>query len=161
MNQAQPFRVLFVCMGNICRSPAGECVMRHLTENAGAAHLLECDSAGTIDMHTGNPPDKRMRQTAQGRGIIIGGAARQIVPADLDAFDLILTMDSENRAYVDALMARHGGRAELRNFCELCREHDLSDVPDPYYGGQEGFDQVMDLLEDGCATLLEEIRAAG
>ena len=146
-------------MGNICRSPAGECVMRHLAEQAGASHLVECDSAGTIDLHTGNPPDERMRQTAQGRGIAIDGAARQIEIADLERFDLILTMDGDNRAYVDRLAARSGsGRAELRNFCELCREHDFDEVPDPYYGGQAGFDRVMDLLEDGCAALLEEIR---
>lgn len=145
-------------MGNICRSPAGECVLRHLAEKAGAGHRVDCDSAGTIDLHTGNPPDARMRDTARRRGIVIAGAARQIRAEDLDAFDLILTMDADNRAYVDALQARAGtSRAELRNFCELCREHDLDAVPDPYYGGQDGFDQVMDLLEDGCAALLEEV----
>jgi protein-tyrosine phosphatase len=145
-------------MGNICRSPAGECVMRYLAEEAGAGHLFEIDSAGTIDMHTGNQPDARMRQTAMGRGIVIDGAARQIKAEDLDAFDLILTMDAENRAYVDVLVERHGGSAEVRQFCELCRESDLEEVPDPYYGGQDGFDQVMDLLGDGCAALLEEIK---
>ncbi len=159
MSQAEPYRVLFVCMGNICRSPAGECVMRHVADKAGASELFELDSAGTIDMHTGNPPDKRMRATAKARGIVIDGAARQIKPEDLDAFDLILTMDSENRAYVDRLKEKHGGRAEVRQFCELCREHDLADVPDPYYGGQDGFELVIDLLEDGCAALLEEARA--
>ena len=132
--------------------------MRHLAREAGAGHLLEIDSAGTIDMHTGNQADARMRQTAEGRGIVIDGAARQIRAQDLEAFDLILTMDMENRAYVDSLVARHGGSAEVRQFCELCRESDLEEVPDPYYGGQDGFDQVMDLLEDGCAALLEEIK---
>jgi protein-tyrosine phosphatase len=158
MSQNPPYRVLFVCMGNICRSPAGECVLRHLAEQADAVHLIEIDSAGTIDMHTGNPPDTRMRKTAKSRGITIDGAARQIAAADLDAFDLILTMDDENREYVDRLMAKVGGRAELRNFCELCREADLDEVPDPYYGGQGGFELVLDLLEDGCAALLDEIR---
>lgn len=132
--------------------------MRHLVEESEVGHLIECDSAGTIDMHAGNPPDARMLQAAQARGIGLGGAARQILPEDLDAFDLILTMDAENRAYVDRLMDSFGGRAELRNFCELCRSHSrYREVPDPYYGGREGFDLVLDLLEDGCGALLEEV----
>ncbi len=159
MNPASPYRVLFVCMGNICRSPAGECVMRHLAAKSGAGHLVECDSAGTIDLHTGNPPDTRMRRTAEKRGIPITGAARQIQAEDLGRFDLILTMDADNRAYVDQLVTSSGGRAELKNFCDLCRTHEgYQDVPDPYYGGQDGFELVLDLLEDGCAELLEEIR---
>ncbi|MFT4546108.1 MAG: protein-tyrosine phosphatase [Verrucomicrobiales bacterium] len=158
MSKTKPFRVLFVCMGNICRSPAGECVMRHLTEKAGSGELIDCDSAGTIDMHTGNQPDSRMRKAARGRGIEVAGAARQIKAADLDAFDLILAMDADNRAYIDRLKQQHGGSAELRQFCELCREHGLVDVPDPYYGGDDGFELVLDLLEDGCAALLDEIR---
>ena len=147
-------------MGNICRSPAGECVMRHLAEESGVGQLFECDSAGTIDLHTGKSPDPRMREAARHRGIAIRGAARQISERDLHEFDLILTMDFENRQYVDFLKERAGEcRATVRDFCELCREHDLDEVPDPYYGGQDGFDQVMDLLQDGCAGLLEEIRA--
>jgi len=145
-------------MGNICRSPSGECVMQHLVEKAGESGVIDCDSAGTVDMHTGNPPDSRMSAAGRARGIEIRGAARQIVAADLDAFDLILAMDDENRAYIDALKERHGGSAEVRNFCELCRKHDYQEVPDPYYGGDDGFELVLDLLEDGCATLLAEIR---
>ena len=123
-----------------------------------AGDAVECDSAGTIDMHTGNPPDKRMTAAAKKRGIVIDGAARQIKPADLDDFDLILTMDDENRAYVDRLKEKHGGRAEVRQFCEFCTEHgDYDEVPDPYYGGDEGFELVLDLLEDGCANLLREV----
>lgn len=156
MSQSKPYRILFVCMGNICRSPAGECVMRHLANAAGAENLVECDSAGTISMHTGNRPDSRMRESAEKRGIVINGAARQIKAADLDAFDLILTMDDENRAYVDQLKAKHGGSAELQQFCELCTAHDeFKEVPDPYYGGDEGFELVLDLLEDGCSNLLK------
>ena len=116
------------------------------------------DSAGTIDMHTGNPPDKRIRQTAAARNIPIDGAARQIKAADLNEFDLILTMDFENRAYVDRLKTKFGGTAEIRNFCDLCTKHDLNEVPDPYYGGQEGFELVLDLLEDGCSNLLTEVQ---
>lgn len=160
MNHASPYRILFVCMGNICRSPAGEKVMQHLAERAGVGHMVECDSAGTIDIHTGNPPDARMRETAEKRGIPIGGAARHIQAEDLDRFDLIVTMDADNRAYVDRLMASVGGSAELRNFCELCSDpKGHHEVPDPYYGGPEGFELVLDLLEDGCAELLEEVRA--
>lgn len=137
--------------------------MRHLAEQAGAAPLVECDSAGTIDMHTGKSPDSRMRAAASERGISVLGAARQIRADDLDAFDLIVTMDRENRAYVDRLKERHGGRAELRNFCELCTgssHEQFDEVPDPYYGGQDGFELVLDLLEDGCANLLAELTRA-
>ena len=122
---------------------------------------MECDSAGTIDLHTGKQPDKRMRAAARDRDIVIAGAARQIKAADLDAFDLILTMDDENRAYVDFLKEQYGGTAELRNFCELCEQEahaEFDEVPDPYYGGQDGFELVLDLLEDGCANLLNQLR---
>ncbi len=135
--------------------------MRHLAELAGAGELVACDSAGTIDLHTGKQPDKRMRAAAQARSMVIAGAARQIRAADLDAFDLILTMDDENRAYVDYLKGQHGGGAQLRNFCELCEKEQhgqFDEVPDPYYGGQDGFELVLDLLEDGCANLLNQLR---
>ncbi len=92
----QTLRILFVCMGNICRSPAGECMLRHLAEAEDLAALLEIDSAGTIGLHTGHRPDRRMRKAGARRGITIDGAARQVTPADLEAFDLVLAADREN-----------------------------------------------------------------
>ncbi len=137
-------------MGNICRSPAGEAVLRHL-----APHTFEIDSAGTIGYHTGNPPDERMHRAAATRGIATGGAARQITSEDLRTFDLILTMDPDNRAYVDALASKTtDATAKIHDFVEYCTEHDVPEVPDPYYGGAEGFEHVLDLLEDGCAEII-------
>ena len=151
-------RILFVCMGNICRSPAGECVMRHLItadDSGGTIEWIECDSAGTIGMHEGNPPDDRMRSAGAARGIEILGAARQVNRSDLDRFDLVLAMDRENLADLQLLDPEQTARAKIRLFCDYCTEHDVTDVPDPYYGGDAGFELVLDLLEDGCAGLLE------
>ena len=134
-------------MGNICRSPAGEAVLRHL-----APGTFEIDSAGTIGMHAGNPPDERMHRAAAARGIPTGGAARQVTSEDLHTFDLVLAMDPDNRAYLDDLPP---GTATVRNFVEYCTDHDDDEVPDPYYGGDEGFEHVLDLLEDGCAEIIK------
>ena len=151
-------RLLFVCMGNICRSPAGEGVMRALAEKARLAGALEIASAGTIGMHAGAPPDARMRAAAARRGYALVSRARQITAADLDAFDLILTMDEENRRNVLALAKTDAQRARVRRFVDFCSKHADAEVPDPYYGGEEGFEHVLDLLEDGCEGLLETVR---
>ena len=120
----RPYRLLFVCMGNICRSPAGEAVMRHVVENEGLAEQIECDSAGTISFHTGNPPDHRMHAAAQNRNIKTGGQARQINQADYNEFDLILTMDEDN--YQNVLnMARRSIGDRLR-----VTESTANEVPD-------------------------------
>ena len=162
MRNSEPLRVLFVCMGNICRSPAGENVLRHLAEKHGADDLFEIDSAGTIGFHTGNPPDSRMREAAARRGIAMTGRARQVRASDLDEFDLILTMDEENFADVTGLATRNGEaddrRARIVRFCDFCERHDDTEVPDPYYGGDEGFERVLDLLEDGCLALIRRHR---
>lgn len=145
-------------MGNICRSPAAEGTFRHLLKLEGLEKHIHCDSAGTIDYHTGSQPDARMRTAARERGINLGGAARQIQPVDLETFDLVLCMDDENLEYVEQLAGERKHRARVRLFCEFVTASDAREVPDPYYGGVEGFDEVMDLLEDGCANLLEYIR---
>ena len=154
-------RLLFVCMGNICRSPAAENVMRHLLEEQGASHAFELDSAGTIRLHAGNPPDSRMTLAAKQRGIPMTGRARQIVGEDLERFDWILVMDRENLADVQTLARHHGrGNAQVTLFCDFCEaEPDAEEVPDPYYGGPEGFERVLDLLEDGCGGLIRRWRA--
>lgn len=145
-------------MGNICRSPAAEGVFQHLITEEGLADRIECDSAGTLDYHTGESADPRMRDAARSRGFQLPSKARQIRPEDLAAFDLILCMDDENREYVDALEADGKHRARVRLFCEFVADCDAREVPDPYFGGVDGFDHVMDLLEDGCANLLEYCR---
>ncbi len=149
-------RVLFVCMGNICRSPAAEIIFRHQVADAGREQDFEIDSAGTISYHTGNPPDPRMAETLQRRGYRVTGRARQIQKADLERFDLILTMDEENLENVRKLDpdGRHHGK--IRPFVDYLRELESPRIPDPYYGGQKGFERVIDLLEDGCQGLLEQ-----
>ncbi|NIP98559.1 MAG: low molecular weight phosphotyrosine protein phosphatase, partial [Akkermansiaceae bacterium] len=155
-----PFRVLFVCWGNICRSPAGENLFRNLLGENGQAERIECDSAGTIDAHTGKGPDRRMRRTLENRGIPVQGAARQIIPEDFARFDLILTMDDFNRQEVLAMARTEADRRKVRPFTDFCQSHPDRDVPDPYYGGEAGFEFVADLIEDGCRGLLEHISAA-
>jgi len=154
----RPFRLLFVCMGNICRSPAAEAVMRHLIESKDLANRIECDSAGTISFHTGNPPDPRMQEAAAKRGIRTSGQARQIRADDYRSFDIILTMDDENLINVRSMAPAEDHPAEVRPFCDFVTEAATTEVPDPYYGGPQGFETVLDLLEDGCASLLERVR---
>lgn len=154
-----PYRILFVCMGNICRSPAGEGVLRHLVRDAGLEDRIEIDSCGTIGYHTGDPPDHRMTAAAAQRGIRLEGAARQIRARDLATFDLILAMDAENFANVRALDPNGEAGERIRRFCDFCTEHRETEVPDPYYGGARGFEHVLDLLEDGCQGVLAHARA--
>ncbi len=158
MSSRSPYRVLFLCWGNICRSPAAECVFKHHLRSRGVDGAITCDSAGTIRDHEGNPPDERMRRTGARRGITIDGAARKIRPADLADFDLVLAMDDFNLAYLEKMARKHPPRAEIALFCEYTGL-DEREVPDPYYGGQDGFDLVLDLLETGCANLITRIQS--
>ncbi len=144
-------------MGNICRSPAAEGTFRHLVKQEELEDRIICDSAGTIDYHVGAAPDTRMRTAARDRGIPLEGAGRQISNEDLDVFDLILCMDGENHEYVESLYGGKERNAKLRMFCEFVSDSDAREVPDPYYGGHDGFDDLMDLLEDGCSNLLEYV----
>lgn len=153
-----PFRILFVCMGNICRSPAGEGVLQHLIDAEGLGDRIGCDSAGTIGYHAGDPADRRMTAAAAQRGITLTSRARQVRREDLELFDLILTMDEENYYNVCSLARSGAETAKIRRFCEFCREHPDKEVPDPYYGGDRGFEHVLDLLEDGCRQVLEFAR---
>lgn len=150
--------ILFVCMGNICRSPAGENVMRKLLEEAGLDSDINCDSAGTIGYHRGNPPDPRMSAAGRKRGLPMTGSARQVKRSDLDTFDLVLAMDDDN--YDDLIrLSTSENKAKVKRFCDFCINHSDTEVPDPYYGGAQGFEHVLDLLEDGCAQILESIKA--
>ena len=155
-----PTRVLFVCLGNICRSPSAENVMRHLVNEANITHKIALDSAGTAGWHTGKSPDSRMSAAAAKKSYAMKGRARQVKPNDFVKFDLILAMDQSN--YDDLTVVRadcHTPHAKLQLFCDFCTEHDETEVPDPYYGGPEGFDYVIELLEDGCGHLLNQIRS--
>lgn len=155
----QPYRLLFVCLGNICRSPAAENVMDHLLRQAGLEQQVLCDSAGTSSYHIGSLPDRRMMAAAQERGIPMQGAARQFQRRDFEQFDLILVMDRSNYRDVLALDPQGRFRDRVRLMCDYCTRHTLKEVPDPYYGGSEGFNQVLDLLEDACAGLLHDLQA--
>jgi protein-tyrosine phosphatase len=146
-------RILFVCLGNICRSPTAEGVMRRLVREEGLEGQIEIDSAGTGGWHVGAPPDARATEAARRRGTDLTGAARRFTVADFDRFDLILAMDADNRRELLALAPDDEARAKVRMF----RAGDL-DVPDPYYGGDDGFEEVLDLVEEAARELLAEIR---
>ena len=155
----EPFRLLFVCLGNICRSPAADGVMRDVVEKAGLSARIEIDSAGTEGWHSGKLPDQRMRQAASTRGITLDHRARQFKAVDLERFDLILAMDRDNERNIRALDREKRHEDKIRLFCDFCSEHSEREVPDPYYGGPEGFEHVLDLIEDGCEGLLREVKS--
>ncbi len=154
----KPIRVLFVCMGNICRSPAAEIVFRHQVHHAGLAEAIHIDSAGTIGYHAGKGPDPRMADTLRRRGYVIAGRSRQVTPEDLREFDLVLAADEENLADLCRLDRAGAHREKIRLLVEYCIEKDASHVPDPYYGGQRGFEEVADLVEDACQGLLDTLK---
>ncbi|EWC41546.1 low molecular weight phosphotyrosine protein phosphatase [Pseudomonas stutzeri] len=150
-------KVLFVCMGNICRSPTAEGVFRQRVQQAGLCSRVEIDSAGTGDWHAGKTPDSRACAAAGRRGYSLAALrARQVRPEDFERFDLILAMDHDNLARLQALRPARG-RAELDL---LLRRYGLGRdvVPDPYYGGDDGFEEVLDLIEKACDALLVEIK---
>ena len=149
--------VLFVCMGNICRSPTAEGVFRKLHAQLAPQLDLHVDSAGTHAYHIGDPPDPRSRAAALRRGIDIGGhRGRQVTVQDFHAFDYVLAMDSDNLGRLERLRPTDG-RAELKLLLEYATDAGSLDVPDPYYGGSGGFEEVLDLVEAGGRGLLQEI----
>jgi len=151
--------VLFVCLGNICRSPAAEGVFLDLLAREGLEQAFVVDSAGTAGWHTGKRADARMREAADRRGIPLPSRARQLEAADLEAFDHVLTMDRDNLVEVRRLATRHGLDAgHVRPLLTHASRAGIEEVPDPYYGGEEGFEHVLDLLEDACRGLLEDLR---
>jgi protein-tyrosine phosphatase len=150
-------KLLFVCLGNICRSPAAENIMNYLIEQHQLGDRMVCDSAGTGGYHIGSPPDRRMTLAAANRlGIQLCGQARQLQRSDLADFDLILAMDRDNHQDILALDPSGKYRHKVHLMCDFCIEHTVKEVPDPYYGGAEGFDRVIDLLLDACNGLLKK-----
>jgi protein-tyrosine phosphatase len=151
-------KILFVCLGNICRSPTAEIVFREIVAREAPALQIEVDSAGTAEYHVGNPPDSRMRQAALRRGYDMSALrARVVEPRDFGRFDLILAMDRQN---LDALQRRApvAARSRIRLFLEFAPEADVQEVPDPYYGGANGFEEVLDLVEAAARGLLHHVR---
>lgn len=153
-----PYKLLFVCLGNICRSPAAENIMNHLiAKNHLQSHIL-CDSAGTSSYHIGSSPDRRMTAAAINKlGIKLQGKARQFHQSDFLDFDLILAMDRENYDNIIFLDPTGQYHHKVHLMCEFCSRHTIKEVPDPYYGGEQGFNQVIDLLVDACEGLLKYI----
>ena len=158
-------RVLFVCMGNICRSPTAEGVMRHILAAEGLEDHVEVDSAGTGSWHVGERADTRAREAAARRGIELTSVARQVQSRDFDDFDLILAADEFNRRELLKISGEDPDRtAKIRLLREFdpnaWQEGDL-ELPDPYYGGPEGFEEVLDLVDAACRGLLRELEADG
>ena len=150
-------KILFLCMGNICRSPAGHCVFQRLVDRAGLGDQFEIESAGTVGFHVGSPPDSRMQQTMRARGIPVIGKSRKLKRSDLEYYDLILAMDEENLSGARSLDPSQDLWHKIQLFCDYCTEHSETEVPDPYYGRDGGFEHVMDMIEDGCAQLLKSL----
>ena len=150
-------RILFVCLGNICRSPTAEGVMHRKLAQSGLAQQVSIDSAGTAAWHSGKQPDPRTRAAASRRGYALDGLrARAVEPADFERFDLILAMDQENLRNLRRMQPQ-GSRAELDLFLRRGGLRQL-EVPDPYYGGEDGFEQVLDMVELACDHLITQIR---
>lgn len=153
-------RILFVCLGNICRSPAAEAVMDARVAARGLEDEIETDSAGTYGGHSGDKADPRMRAAASRRGYTLTHRARRITEEDFDRFDMIIVMDDMNYETVSRLAPDREHLNRLYRFVEFCRHHpEWNYVPDPYYEGREGFELVLDLLEDGCDGLIDRILA--
>lgn len=150
-------RVLFVCLGNICRSPLAQGVFENVLRRQGLEDEVFVDSAGTGSWHVGHPPDERAQRSAGLRGLDISTQrARRIGPNDCQSFDYILTMDEENKRAVAALCRK--GSAKVRPFLDFAPDRPEWEVPDPFYGGPEGFEHVMDLVETASEGLLDEIK---
>lgn len=152
-------RILFLCMGNICRSPAAHCVFQHMVDEAGLGEGFEIESAGTIGYHAGSPPDARMQQVMRARGVPVIGRSQQLDSFDLEHYDLILAMDRDNLAGARSLDRKGQYRDKIQLFGDYCTEHAATEVPDPYYGGEGGFERVMDMIEDGCRNLLNQLNS--
>lgn len=156
-----PVRILFVCMGNICRSPTAEGVFRKVLSDHAPELIVEIDSAGTHSYHAGHPPDARAQNAASARGVDLSAQrARLVTQDDFSHFDMVLAMDRDNLADLRE-MCPHEYRPRLRLLMEFASASELREVPDPYYGGANGFEQVIDLVEEASLGLVAELREGG
>ena len=150
-------KILFVCLGNICRSACAEAVMKQVVDGRGLAADFEIDSAGLISYHTGEKADPRMRQHAANRGINITSIARKITTADFSHFDYIIGMDDDNIRRLLDIAPDEQSRLKISKMSDYCHTYRANSVPDPYYGGPKDFELVLDLLDDACNGLLETL----
>lgn len=151
--------ILFVCLGNICRSPAAEGIMKKFIQAENLDKELEVDSAGTIGYHTGEGADPRMKRHAKNRGYDLTSLARKFNPGeDFDHFDYIVTMDNQNYSDIKSLDFSHRFYHKILKMADFCKINKIKEVPDPYYEGDEGFEYVIDILEEGCSNLLNQIK---
>ena len=151
-------KVLFVCMGNICRSPTAEAVFRHIVEQEGLAEHIHIDSAGTHDYHVGDAPDARTQHAAKQRGYDMSMLrGRQVEAEDFSRFDYVLAMDNLNLVMLERLRPEDA-QSHLGLFLDFAERHKEHEVPDPYYGGADGFERVLDMVEDAAGGLLRHIR---
>ena len=155
---SSPYRILLVCLGNICRSPAGENVLRRLLKEEGLEDRVDVDSAGTADYHIGKGPDPRMTAALEAADYQVTGRAQQVTSDHLKEADLVLAMDRANHADILALTTDKGLRQRVRLCSDFCTDHDIRDVPDPYYGEADGFREVISIVEDAGANLITFIR---
>ncbi len=153
-------KILFVCMGNICRSPSAEAVMNSLIANRGLYDKIQCDSAGTLSYHAGEPADARMQRHASKRGYELTSIARQVRANDFEEFDYVVAMDNDNLTNLQAFLPSPDLASKISKMTDYCTGPNPGYVPDPYYGGSEGFEHVLDLLEDACIGLLTIVRHA-
>lgn len=151
-------RILFLCMGNICRSPAAHCVFQEMVNKENLQNKFFIDSAGTIGYHQGHEPDGRMQDALRKREIPIIGQSRQINKTDLEEFGLILAMDNSNLLDAQSLDVSGKLKYKIKCFAEYCSDTNIKEIPDPYYGYDDGFETVLDLIEDGCQQLLDDCK---
>lgn len=156
--ELKKYRVLFVCLGNICRSPAAEGIMKSLIESEGLNFKIDVDSAGTSGYHDGDLPDHRMRQHGKKRGYDFNSRSRRFTAADFDNFDMILAMDDSNYRNILSLSNDLDSDKKVRRMVEFSCKYSHDHIPDPYYSGADGFELVLDLLEDACQGLLTEVK---
>lgn len=157
VGEKKPTKILFVCLGNICRSPSAEGIFKYITESRGLAGLFEIDSAGTHAYHVGEPADKRMISHASKRGYKLTSISRKFDPnIDFDYFDLIIGMDDENIRVLKSKVRSNKDLQKIHKMTDFRKIFKYDEIPDPYYGGAEGFELVIDLLEDSCEGILEK-----
>jgi len=150
--------ILFVCLGNICRSPMAEGVFNHILEREGETQNFTVDSAGLLDYHRGELPDSRMRSHAHRRGYTLTHRSRPVTRVDFDKFDYLIGMDNQNIQGLNQLAKTDEHRAKILRMTDFCTLHNTSSVPDPYYGGTQGFEDVINLLEDAAEGLFRKLK---